>query len=299
MIHVSPGHERSVSLEVFFKAIQMVPARVRSRFVLHAREAELLAFLGRWEAPHSLEGDRLRVGRGSLRVEYFRKRGRSFAQAGLESALDALDPGRDVLVTLPAAKGDFQVGGKAAGGHTQYLRGRFGRPSLAMAFKGGRTIFLLLTDHIPLREVPEALGAGEVRRKIEASLGQIERLFWAPEEVLLAGINPHAGEGGLIGDEEARAFSRLPPGVEGPLAGDSLSFRIRRRRQVLIYPYHDQGLAAFKAMFGMAGVHVTLGLDFPRLSPDHGTAFELHGTGRADPTGCHRVLVEALRLRAS
>jgi 4-hydroxythreonine-4-phosphate dehydrogenase len=174
---------------------------------------------------------------------------------------------------------------------------------------GGALRVLLATTHLALRDVPDAVTCTllcDQTRLLHASLVGGWRLT-APR-IALCALNPHASDGGLFGDEEARV---LGPAVErlraegidarGPLPADTVFVKaLAGELDAVVAPYHDVGMAAFKtAAFG-AGVNVTLGLPFVRTSPDHGTAFDIAATwGRADPSSMLEALTLARRLAAA
>jgi 4-hydroxy-L-threonine phosphate dehydrogenase PdxA len=164
---------------------------------------------------------------------------------------------------------------------------------------------VLATTHLPLRDVPGRLDAGLlVRQAALASRGL--RHLWgiASPRIALCAVNPHAGDGGLFGDEEARVIGPAvlalrSEGVDatGPVPADTVFTRaLRGEFDAVVAPYHDVGMAAFKtAAFG-AGVNVTLGLPFPRTSPDHGTALDIAGLRRADAGSMREAILLAARL---
>ncbi len=306
MIHIAPGHEQSIALEVFFKTLRMLPEKTHNQLILHAGRPELSHFFHDYQIPH-------RFGENNLQVEsstiLWRDCSRnpsndsSFAQAGLESALEHIDKDGDILFTLPTSKDSLVLEGAPTGGYTEYLRQKYSHRHLCMGFKNKKRIFLLLTDHLPLKKVSSFLSPQLAEAKILFSLQQIESLFGRPKEIYLSGINPHAGERGLLGDEES-IFSFLPNhknpqmrAIQGPLPGDTLHFYFKDCAQIFIYAFHDQALPLFKEKYGLMAMQITFGLDFPRISVDHGTAFELYGKNLANPMGCYYALTEALRLQ--
>ena len=213
----------------------------------------------------------------------------------------------DALVTGPVSKPALHAAGTRVPGQTEFLQSRTGveHVGMLMASTSSRVgvplRILLITTHLPLREVPDVL----TQARIEDQLGLLERSLrsgWgiAAPRIALCALNPHASDGGLFGDEEARvmapAVERLQSrglAVEGPFPADTVFHRILRgEADAVAVPYHDVGMAVFKTLAFGAGVNVTLGLPFLRTSPDHGTAFDRVGTGTADATSA----LEALRL---
>lgn len=217
-------------------------------------------------------------------------------ERGVELAL----AGRiDGLVTGPISKAALQAAGYPFPGHTEFLRDRTGVSEVTMLMAaertpiGGPLRIALLTAHIPLREVPETLTPELVRARTRLAVGALRDWWRIPRpRIAFAGVNPHAGEGGLFGDEEARvlepAIDRLESDDEADLLGifpaDTV-FRqpLEGRADLVVVPYHDVGLAVLKTLARDEGVNVTAGLPFPRTSPDHGTALDIAGTGTADP----------------
>ncbi len=214
----------------------------------------------------------------------------------------------DALVTGPVHKALINEAGIAFQGHTELLAELSGRRRTVMMLvaPGGLRV-ALATTHLPLREVPGALtraGLTEVLRILDADLRS--RFGIGRPRVLVCGLNPHAGEAGHLGREEieviapvVRELRAAGLALEGPLPADTAFTRSRLKdADAVLAMYHDQGLPTLKyAAFGRA-VNVTLGLPFIRTSVDHGTAFELAGTGRADSGSLSAALDLALDLVA-
>ncbi|HEX7242569.1 MAG TPA: 4-hydroxythreonine-4-phosphate dehydrogenase PdxA [Longimicrobiaceae bacterium] len=217
----------------------------------------------------------------------------------------------DALVTAPIDKAAFRAGGWRYPGHTEMLAELAGVPAVAMMMAADRTALggplrvVLATTHLALRDVPAALSADLLVTQAELTERAL-REWWgiAEPRLALCAVNPHASDGGLFGDEEARlvepALRRLrDAGVRaaGPVPADTVFTRaVRGEFDAVIAPYHDVGMAAFKtAAFG-SGVNVTLGLPFPRTSPDHGTALDIAGRGVADASSTREALLLAVRL---
>jgi 4-hydroxythreonine-4-phosphate dehydrogenase len=210
----------------------------------------------------------------------------------LDAAVDGCRDGRfDAMVTAPVHKGVINDAGIAFTGHTEYLAERTGTPRVVMMLAGGGLRVALATTHLPLRAVADAI-TGELLQEVLGILhGTLQRQFGIPRpRILVAGLNPHAGESGHLGREEIDviepALERLrKQGIDvvGPLPADTLFSRIRHEAcDAVLAMYHDQGLPVLKyASFG-AGVNITLGLPIIRTSVDHGTALDLAGTSRAE-----------------
>ncbi|MDP2057507.1 MAG: 4-hydroxythreonine-4-phosphate dehydrogenase PdxA, partial [Thiobacillus sp.] len=195
------------------------------------------------------------------------------------------------VVTAPVHKGVINDAGFAFTGHTEYLADHSGTQKVVMMLAGGGLRVALATTHLPLREVADAITSELLDKVIRILHADLQAKFGiARPRILVAGLNPHAGESGHLGREEIDVIepvlARLrAQGLDlvGPLPADTLFSRIRHDPcDAVLAMYHDQGLPVLKyASFG-AGVNITLGLPFIRTSVDHGTALDLAGTGRAD-----------------
>jgi 4-hydroxythreonine-4-phosphate dehydrogenase len=229
--------------------------------------------------------------------------GRAAAAAVLAAARDALAGRVGGLVTAPIHKESLRAAGHPWPGHTEMLAEAAGVSDVAMMFVGGGLRVALLTIHRPLRTVPDAVTPAEVARVVRLVHRELPRLGAARRRIAVCGVNPHAGEGGLFGREDGDVVRPAVEGllregldVSGPLPADTAFVRAARGEfDAVVAAYHDQGLVPVKLLaFGRA-VNVTLGLPFVRTSVDHGTAFDIAGTGTADPGS----LVEAMKLAAA
>lgn len=197
----------------------------------------------------------------------------------------------DAMVTAPICKAHLAAAGHDVPGHTELLARLAGGVRVRMMMAGPRLRVVLVTTHLPLAAVPGSLTVAGIRDTIEIADAGMRRFFGMNRpRIAVAGLNPHAGESGLFGDEErrmiapaVRAAQRAGLTVSGPLAADSaFPLLAGGAYDVLVCMYHDQGLGPFKLLHFADGVNVTLGLPFVRTSPDHGTAFDLAGRGVAD-----------------
>jgi 4-hydroxythreonine-4-phosphate dehydrogenase len=208
------------------------------------------------------------------------------------------------LCTNPINKKALRDGaGFAFPGHTEFLAHLSGAPLPVMMLAAPALRVVPVTIHIPLAEVPEALNAALLETTLRITHAALVSDFGIPEpRIAVAGLNPHAGEGGTMGREEieviAPVLDRLRGegmGVSGPRSADTMFHPAARRGyDVAVCMYHDQALIPIKTIDFAGGVNATLGLPFVRTSPDHGTAFDIAGRGVADATS----LVAALRLAA-
>ncbi len=208
------------------------------------------------------------------------------------------------LVTGPIHKQVLTEGaGFAYPGHTEYLAALAGVDRVVMMLASPLLRVVPATIHIPLAEVPAALTPDLLETTLRLTEAGLSRDFGlAAPRIAVAGLNPHAGEGGTIGGEELRVIrpvlERLrAEGMQlhGPMPADTMFHPAARAGyDAAVCMYHDQALIPIKTLDFAGGVNVTLGLPFVRTSPDHGTAFDIAGQGRADPTS----LIAALRLAA-
>jgi 4-hydroxythreonine-4-phosphate dehydrogenase len=211
------------------------------------------------------------------------------AHTALEEAVRlARAKGIDAIVTGPIHKANMYEIGFEFPGQTEFFAARFGIENFAMLLTGGRLTVALVTTHVPLAEVAKILRTSEIVR-----VGRLLQEFLVrrnqPPRIAVAGLNPHAGENGALGGEEAEliqpAIAELNRGGDffsGPFSPDTIFHRaVEGEFEAVLCMYHDQGLIPLKLHAFHEGVNVTLGLPFPRTSPDHGTAFAIAGRGIA------------------
>jgi 4-hydroxythreonine-4-phosphate dehydrogenase len=216
-----------------------------------------------------------------------------------KAAVDEARKGRlQAVVTAPISKKSWALAGLRWRGHTEYLSRLY--PGAVMAFWSKSLKVALLSHHLSLRAAVREVKRENLERFVRGLDGSLKKVRPAGFRFLLAGLNPHAGEDGLLGREESEEISpavrkvrREGIAISGPFAPDVV-FRMALGREdsVVIALYHDQGLIPFKLEAFETGVNVTLGLPFVRTSPDHGTAFDIVGRNAASPVS----LVEAIKL---
>ena len=217
----------------------------------------------------------------------------------------------DALVTAPVNKAAIIRSGEPFVGQTEFLSELAGTRRTAMMLLGeddrGRWLRVVLaTTHVPLRRVSEALNRELVELAIELAAKACVDLELPNARVAVCGLNPHAGEDGLLGTEELEVIGPAVAAsrgrgleVTGPVAADTLFHQVLRGDyEVVVAMYHDQGLAPLKMIAFDRGVNWTLGLPFIRTSPDHGTAYDLAGRGVANPSSMRAALELAKRLAA-
>lgn len=249
-------------------------------------------------------------------VEVGRWTGGSAAEAGhlarlaIERAVRLALAGEvDGVVTAPIDKAALAAAGSPHPGHTEMLQSLTSAPEVAMLMVAEQTGFggalrvVLATIHIPLARVPDALTQERLVSQTRITATALRESWGIPAPRLaLCALNPHASDGGLFGDEEARVYEPAiralhDAGIDvtGPVPADTVFTRaLRGEFDAVIAPYHDVGMAAFKTVSFGTGVNVTLGLPFVRTSPDHGTALDIAGRGIASAAS----MAEAVRLAA-
>jgi 4-hydroxythreonine-4-phosphate dehydrogenase len=229
----------------------------------------------------------------------------------IESAVAAIQAGQAAaLVTAPLHKEALHAAGVDYPGHTEMLQALATRaglvPPVRMMLANEELRTVLVTIHVALREAIELLSVERVLQTVQISDAALRRFGIAAPRIAVAGLNPHAGEGGLFGREEidiiAPAIARArEQGIDasGPYAPDTIFMRARRGEfDLVVAMTHDHGLIPVKYLGVEQGVNVTLGLPFVRTSPDHGTAFDIAGQGTADASSMRAAIRMARRLLA-
>jgi len=228
--------------------------------------------------------------------------GRAAYDAIVSAVADARSGAIDAIATAPINKEAFAEAGIPWPGHTDLLAHLTGARRVAMMFYADTLRVVLATVHVPLRDVPSILTQARLEDTIELTAAELPRFGHPSPRLAVAGLNPHAGEHGLLGREEddvlrpaIAACVGRGVDVRGPFPADTLFNRAMKGEfDAVVACYHDQGLIPVKLVaFGRA-VNVTLGLPIIRTSVDHGTAFDIAGRGVADPSS----LIEAVRLAA-
>jgi 4-hydroxythreonine-4-phosphate dehydrogenase len=228
------------------------------------------------------------------------------AMLSLEAAVKDLKEGYiDVLVTGPINKRAMTAEGFGYTGHTEYLQDAFEADEIAMIMVSEQLKVAVVTGHIPLKEVPAAITKEGILSKLRLMNQSLERDFAIPKpKIAVLGLNPHCGDGGLLGDEEQNVI--LPAVREaqaegimafGPYSPDGFfGLGNYSRFDATLAMYHDQGLAPFKALAFSDGVNYTAGLPVVRTSPDHGTAYDMAGRDEADPRSMMNAIYTAIDI---
>ncbi len=231
-----------------------------------------------------------------------------FVEAAIADSL--LPPGHprrlDAIVTAPVSKAAWHLAGFRWPGHTELLAHRTKAKRHAMAFAGPRFRVVLATTHLPLMDVRNVLTIGRVFDSIDLGADLCRRLGVGAPRIAVCGLNPHAGEGGLFGDEEIRvigpaidAAKRAGIDASGPHPGDTIFLKaLEGKFDLVVAMYHDQGLIPVKLLDRDHTVNVTLGLPTVRTSPDHGTAYDIAGKSVADAGSMKAAIAMAAELAA-
>ena len=316
-VAVSLGDPSGIGPEVTVSALTALRGRIRPLAFGDASFERLLRRAG-LDLPVVSPGDPLPLGGALVRVTRLaaadRRPGRPSPAGGaaslayLEAAFAAVAGGEaQALCTAPVSKAQVALSLPGFVGHTEWLEARGGGSRSVMMLAGRRLRVALVTNHLSLREALRRLSPGRIAAVASVTWEGLRRdLGIERPRIAVAGLNPHAGEGGAFGDEESRvvapAVERLrEAGIDarGPFPPDSVFFRgAAGEFDAVVALYHDQGLIPVKlldAVLGDSAVNVTLGLPFVRTSPDHGVAWDLAGTGRASD----RSMRAALRMAAA
>lgn len=276
MIHVTCGHERSISLEVFFKSISHLNSSKKNKIILHIDEKSLTESL-----------ELLRIKKPNINYSFLSKIEKTLSSSSLLSALNQITK-EDTLFTLPTSKDQIIYNNEQLNGHTELFRKFFKNEEISMCFRAPNSKLILITDHIKLQDVSKTITPELIHAKVSQYLNYDPSI----SNVYFAGINPHVGENGLMGNEDSNILKAIKlltksyPKIKflKPVSGDIL-FQNQSDKNLLVSMFHDQGLAPFKLQNQFIGANISLGLPFLRFSPDHGTAFELYGKNIANYYG--------------
>ena len=274
----------------------------------HAAEAGDVALIGpgRWLAELQTPAEKIPVGLEEFAAVPGQPTGEGalVAWAAMERAAAGCKSGEfSAVVTGPVSKAALAGIGYPYPGQTEFFAARWGGEPV-MAFCGGRLRVALATWHVPLHQVARLLGPHLLQRTVRAAQALAHAEGIAAPRIGVCGLNPHAGEGGLLGYEEKDFINpaldhlrREYPGLSTCQPGDTIFARaLRGEFDVVVALYHDQGLAPLKSIDFDEAVNVTLGLPFVRTSPDHGTAFGIAGQGQASARSFTNAVTVARRL---
>jgi 4-hydroxythreonine-4-phosphate dehydrogenase len=297
-VYVTQGHEHGIGLEVFFKTCLLLSDDELTSVKLIAFPLAVTETLSLLKIPFEITKTGLTLCGRELSVSWCKKMIHSQSHTALIEGMKRSEEG-GVLYTLPTSKDQFI----SSAGHTEYFRQVYKTPELGMFFSSPTLQVLLLTDHVAISELSKVLTQELIYKKLLLALQTLKRWNWPTEQILISGLNPHAGENGMIGHEDERIKKAIKQlldknkfQVSGPFPGDTMLLEKGSAKDVLVYLFHDQGLGVFKGIQGFIGSNITLGLPYPRFSPDHGTSFSLFGKNVADYRGCAFSLRQAIDL---
>jgi len=299
-IYVTQGHEKGIGLEVFFNSCLSLESHLISKIILIGYKTSVATTLRNLKISFSIDKDFLHLPGFSLKCIWMKSSAVSESFNSLITALEELHREPGILFTLPTSKDQFPDN---INGHTEFFRCHYQKSNIGMYFSSPRKKVLLLTDHIRLSDVTKVLNERLIIERTTEAILCLRKWGISFENIYFSGINPHAGEKGLLGLEDVHIEKaikflnkKFKISIHGPFAGDSLFNISDSSRDLLVYAFHDQGLSGFKATQGFIGSNISLGLPFPRFSPDHGTSFQQFGKNLADYRGCSYSLKEALNL---
>jgi 4-hydroxythreonine-4-phosphate dehydrogenase len=299
---VTLGDPRGIGPEVVARALREAPLQADITVIGHADELEQVPAarrlaIGAWNQG---KGD---VGTLEGTAGVRAREAGAIAAAGVMQAVKLARQGEvDGIVTAPVHKHALHLAGYAYPGLTEFLSYLVDGAETAMMLATDRLRVVLVTTHLPLKEVPRAVTTERVMRTGRIAQRAL-RDWWAIARPRLAvcALNPHAGESGLFGDEDEAVLRPAAEalGAAGPIPADTVFVRAMNGEfDAVLAPYHDVGMTAVKVAGFGKGVNVTLGLPFPRTAPDHGTAFDIAGKGVADPGSMRAALELAAKLAA-
>jgi 4-hydroxythreonine-4-phosphate dehydrogenase len=333
VIGISLGDPQGIGPEVIIKALADPELRALARFVIYGRN-DLLTYVaekldihpywyrvaqesdrakGQLLPPVTVvdfhdDGDFLKtpLERGPCRESG--EHSKRYVEAAINDALlPTTDPRHiDAIVTAPISKQSWALAGFRWPGHTELLVARTKAKQHAMAFTSSTLRVVLASAHVPLMDVKNVLTIGRVFDSIDLGNEFCRSLGIATPTIAVCGLNPHAGEEGLFGDEESRI---IVPAIDvarqhgidarGPFPGDTVFLSaLKGTFDLVVAMYHDQGLIPVKLLGWNEAVNVTLGLPIVRTSPDHGTAFDIAGANQADPGSMKNAVRVAIDMAA-
>ncbi len=301
MIYVTQGHQLGIGIEVFLKSFSLLNSIQQKSFKLVVNRRTIEQNLKLLNFNYQILNDQIHFNSNILNYIECANEGLPESTQSLNLALENITE-KDILLTLPTSKDQLIDSNQLRKGYTEFLRYRYSIQNLCMVFKAYEDATLLITDHIPLAKVSSSITSAQIIEKVTKTMNGFNKYFYPLSEVIFAGINPHCGEGGLLGNEDHvvdDAIKSLNSVVNtvGPVSGDTLHFYTgNKEKQLKVYMFHDQGLPLFKDKYRTIGLNITLGLPFLRMSVDHGTAFNLYGKGVADFSGCYYMLKEAIKV---
>jgi 4-hydroxythreonine-4-phosphate dehydrogenase len=291
-IGITMGDPRGIGPEVIMAALEKTRLKDQVHFLIYG-DAQIFSNLSPSSPSHATPA-LIPVSRGPEGLSWTDEECGHASILCLERAvIDALAGKLDALVTAPICKAHIKKAGYDYPGHTEFLAEKTGGGKVVMMMASPALKVTLVTIHVPLKEVPKLLSEEKIFDTVKITVDSL-KTYWGIDRprVAVCGLNPHAGEEGILGREEittiAPALKRLRNegyAVDGPAVPDAVFHQAHEGKyDAVVCMYHDQGLIPFKMLHFRDGVNVTLGLPIIRTSPDHGVAFDIVGKGLADPS---------------
>lgn len=304
-IALTSGDPAGIGPEITLKAFLLLPKSARKRVVLFGDLDHFKKLNRRIKTGVAIASVRdTKPSDDCLRIEPVKTEGVTFASFGkvnkacgiaamasVEAAADRVMSGEyDALVTAPICKEAAHLAGYQIPGHTEFLAQRAGVSAVVMTLASKELAVALVTTHLPLSKVANGLTIPKVEKTISIVDATLKMYGVKKPRIAICGLNPHASDGGVFGDEEKRIIQpaivtsrRKKIDITGPYPADTLFSPLSRKKyDVAIAIYHDQGLIPIKALSFGETVNITFGLPYLRVSVDHGTAFDIAGKNRAD-----------------
>ncbi|MBU6413163.1 MAG: 4-hydroxythreonine-4-phosphate dehydrogenase PdxA [Planctomycetes bacterium] len=322
-IAITLGDPGGIGPEVIVKALADERRRMKAKYVIYGldgplQDAAKAAKIAPFWSTHlntqvALIDYSKAVGTDAFPATHNARGGKLSAQLCEAAILHARDPGQapfpkgqkiDAIVTGPISKESWALAGWHYPGHTELFAERFETHEFGMFFASQKLKVILATIHIPLAKVPSFLSTDRVLRAICLGHDACQRLGIASPRIAVAGVNPHAGENGLLGREEKLIIEpailqarQSDIDVRGPFPGDTIFLSaLQGKYDLVVAMYHDQGLIPVKLLCRDEAVNVTVGLPIIRTSPDHGTGFDIAGKNKADPGSMASAIDLAIKM---
>ena len=307
-VAITMGDPLGIGPEIIVKSLQRLPVQADTEFVVLGayRFFAKLPQVARVLKKNNIEF----IDVSSPMKAPSRKQAGLLAMNALTAAVSLLKSAKvQALVTAPICKEHMALAGFQFPGHTEYLCHEFAVKKFAMMLFHERLKVVLTTIHLPLKNIFTKITAKNITEKLELTTAALNGYFKiAAPKIAVCGLNPHAGENGILGDEEKRIIApaiaaflkknrQSRVAVIGPLSADSVFVdALQGRFDAVLCHYHDQALIPIKTTGFGEGVNLTLGLPFPRTSPDHGTAFDIAGQGMANSQSMIAAITAARKM---
>lgn len=328
-IAVTMGDPGGIGPEVVVKALADPARRAKARFRIYGTNGVLMEACDRaridpfwWRVEFNSERLEDAMAQDCVLIDYdppggrvlypraATNRGGEYSYRFVEDAITAAEKRHDqplhadAIVTAPISKQAWSLAGRKFPGHTELLARRFLAKRVAMMFEAPRLRVTLVTMHVPLLDLSHALTIGRIFDAIDLTYLALKEAGIYRPRLAVCGLNPHAGENGLLGDEEQRLITpalglaqHQGINVSGPFPADTIfNAAVEGRFDAVVAMYHDQGLIPIKLLSRDEAVNITLGLPTVRTSPDHGTAYDIAGSNKANPGSMEAAIDCAIRM---